>query len=158
MKGWACWFGKVLCLKRSFYVASSSILMCPHWQLSSESGMMCWSKPLLQKCSKVWFLVLVLYVDDLLFTCNEPLIIWVRGRWLLNIEIMNLGMVNRFFEVLKRRSILQIYLLETSNLYHWTLRLNFKKLERYIVEPNLATESGLKHWCFDLTSILICCT
>jgi len=38
------------------------------------------------------------YPDELLLKCDEPMIIKIRGRWLMKLEIMYHGMTNQFLE------------------------------------------------------------
>jgi len=46
----------------------------------------------------ILIMVLVLYTDDLLVTSDEPMMEQIRGRWLLNPEMMYHGMMNQFME------------------------------------------------------------
>ena len=50
-------------------------------------------------------MILVLYT----LTGDDSLMIYVRGRWLLKLEMMYHGMMNRFLEFGEKNSILQSY-------------------------------------------------
>lgn len=75
-------------------------------------------------------LVLVLYIDGLLVTSNEPLMIKVRGSWILDLEIMNHGMMNQFLNFGNENIYCEVIeeFLENGNATTWTLQSNFKKL------------------------------
>lgn len=44
-------------------------------------------------------LILVLYVDGLFLIGNEHMMIKVRGRWPLKLEMKNRGMMDNFMEI-----------------------------------------------------------
>lgn len=92
-------------------------------------------------------LILVLYANGLLLTGNEPLMIKVRGSWLLKLKIMNHGIMNHFLmfgkENIYREAIEEF--LESGNENPCTLQLNFKKLWRDIVQTSLEIDNWLKH-------------
>jgi len=92
-------------------------------------------------------LILVLYVDGILLIGNEPLMIKVRGSWLLKVEIMNHGMMNHFLKFGKENLYNEAIeeFLKCGNANSWTLQSNLKKLLRDIVELALAIDSRLKH-------------
>lgn len=49
----------------------------------------------------ILIMVLVLYPYDLLVIGDEPLMIYIRGRWIMKPKIIYHGVINRFLEFWK---------------------------------------------------------